>query len=59
MTRTALLEIDFQPWIIELAHDPGALARAGSVRVHWATASRCTPLLAQDRPKPSIGEPSN
>lgn len=30
--RAALLEIDFQPWIIELGHDPDAVIRARAIR---------------------------
>ncbi|WP_032378695.1 cysteine hydrolase family protein [Rhodococcoides fascians] len=55
MTRTALLEIDFQPWIIELGHDPGALARAGSVRAAQRAAGAlvvCTRYLSQDAADP-------
>ncbi|OZD07160.1 hypothetical protein CH275_08325 [Rhodococcus sp. 06-235-1A] len=55
MPRTALLEIDFQPWIIELGHDPGALARAESVRAAQRAAGSlvvCTRYLSRDAADP-------
>lgn len=33
--RVALLETDWQPWILALAHDPGVVARGRAVRAHW------------------------
>lgn len=53
--RTALLEIDFQPWIIELGHDPDAVARAESVRTaQRATGALvvCTRYLSRDAADP-------
>lgn len=31
-TPTALIEIDFQGWIVDLGHDPGVVSRARAVR---------------------------
>ncbi|WP_170945827.1 MULTISPECIES: cysteine hydrolase family protein [unclassified Rhodococcus (in: high G+C Gram-positive bacteria)] len=62
MTRTALLEIDFQPWIIELGHDPGALARAGSVRDAQRAAGAlvvCTRYLSRDAADPLRSDPAS
>ena len=61
MTLTALLEIDFQPWIIELGHDPGALARAGSVRDAQRAAGAlvvCTRYLSRDAADPLRSDPA-
>ncbi|CCQ14067.1 Isochorismatase family protein [Rhodococcus sp. AW25M09] len=61
MPRTALLEIDFQPWIIELGHDPGALASAGSVRESQRSAGAlvvCTRYLSRDAADPLRSDPA-
>ena len=61
MPRTALLEIDFQPWIIELGHDPEAVARAESVRAaQRATGALvvCTRYLSRDPADPLRSDPA-
>ncbi|MCZ4517367.1 cysteine hydrolase [Rhodococcus ruber] len=61
MPRTALLEIDFQPWIIELGHGPGALAHALSIRAaQRATGALvvCTRYLSQDAADPLRSDPA-
>lgn len=61
MPRTALLEIDFQPWIIQLGHDSGTLARAGSVRDAQRSAGAlvvCTRYLSPDSADPLRSDPA-
>ena len=62
MPRTALVEIDFQPWVIELGHDPDAVARAESVRAaQRATGALvvCSRYLSQDAADPLRCDPES
>lgn len=59
MPRNALLEIDFQPWIIELGHDPAAVGRAERVRdAHRADGALvvCSRYLSVDNDDPLRSE---
>ena len=58
--RTALLEIDFQPWIVQLAHDPGAVSRAVHVRQalrRCAAVVVCSRYLSMDAADPLRSDP--
>lgn len=49
--RTAVLEIDFQPWIIDMGHDPEAVARAHALRTKLRSEGVlivCTRYLSSD-----------
>ncbi|NLE78771.1 MAG: cysteine hydrolase [Rhodococcus sp.] len=59
--NTALIEIDFQHWIVALAHDRAVVDRAASVRdrLHTRGASVvCTRYLSRDRTDPMRSDPS-
>ncbi len=50
-SRAALLEIDFQPWVINLGHDRGVVARARRIRERIRAESAlivCTRYLSHD-----------
>lgn len=49
--RTVLLEIDFQPWVVELGHDPAVVERARLIRREFRTRGAlvvCTRYLSLD-----------
>jgi nicotinamidase-related amidase len=54
-SKTALLEIDFQPWIIELGHDRDVLGRAHGIREEFRAQGSlvvCTRYLSLDSSDP-------
>lgn len=50
-SKTALLEVDFQPWIVALGHDPEVLGRAHGIREEFRAQGSlvvCTRYLSLD-----------
>ncbi|AYJ47703.1 cysteine hydrolase family protein [Rhodococcus sp. P1Y] len=59
--KTALLEIDFQPWVIELGHDPDVIERAVFIRDEFRSRGAlvvCTRYLSLDARDAMRSDPS-
>ncbi|MDJ0362555.1 cysteine hydrolase [Rhodococcus sp. H29-C3] len=60
VNSTALLEIDFQPWVIELGHDLDAVLRAKRIRERFRREGAlvvCTRYLSRDADDPMRSDP--
>lgn len=60
--NTALIEIDFQHWILALAHDREVVDRAVAIRNRFCAQSAlivCTRHLSRDTTDPARSDPSD